>query len=389
MKIGILTYHRAPNYGAFLQAYGLCMRLNEEPDLEAEIIDFRMRKEDDFYANRNYPRMKMLRQFLWRIRHIPKYRFKEKLKKSFCRGLRQMPLSGQTLCSDSVEDFEEFVRDRYDVIIAGSDEIWKVDGYRGFPTPYWLPGDLGCVKLSYAASSRSDFSKLNDSTLQQIRSYLNDFSYLSVRDELTRGSILKYIQPSAAVGVYPDPSFVYDYHADGERGRSLLADRAGLDPEKPIALVMLEDPAAAEQIRKELADDYQLTAVFSRHRGYRNLHDLDPFEWLDAIAGADLVCASYFHAVCFSIVCGTPFLAIGADDKVSKLKEVVEASGNGARLLPNDTTLYKEGYLGEKAREFSSACGGSEYTAACRERFGEYVKLIRTLEKDPLHRRGK
>ena len=389
MKIGILTYHRAPNYGAFLQAYGLCMRLNEEPDLEAEIIDFRMRKEDDFYANRNYPQMKTLRQFLWRIRHIQKYRFKADLKKSFRRGMDRMPLSGQTLCSDSIRDFQEFVKDRYDVLIAGSDEIWKVDGYRGFPTPYWLPGDLGCVKLSYAVSSRSDFSGLDERTVQQIRGYLNDFAYLSVRDELTRGSIRKYIQPSAAIDVYPDPSFVYDYHADGAGGRSLLADRAGLDPEKPIALVMLEDPAAAEQIRRELSDAYQLAAVFSPHKGYRNIHDLDPFEWLDAIAGADLVCASYFHAVCFSVVNGTPFLAIGADGKVSKLKEVAEASGNGARLLPNDETLYRDGYLREKAEAFSSVCSGTEYTAACREKFGEYVKLIRTLGKEPLHQGGK
>ncbi|MCD7893356.1 MAG: hypothetical protein LUG60_06600 [Erysipelotrichaceae bacterium] len=50
MKIGILTYVHAVNYGAVLQAYALCKRLNEENDIEAELIDFRMKKEIKYYV---------------------------------------------------------------------------------------------------------------------------------------------------------------------------------------------------------------------------------------------------------------------------------------------------------------------------------------------------
>ena len=42
MKVGILTFHRSLNYGAFLQAVCLCERLNQEKDISAEIIDFDM-----------------------------------------------------------------------------------------------------------------------------------------------------------------------------------------------------------------------------------------------------------------------------------------------------------------------------------------------------------
>ena len=47
MKVGILTYHRSVNYGAYLQALALCKKLNCEQDISAEIIDFRM-KCDEF-----------------------------------------------------------------------------------------------------------------------------------------------------------------------------------------------------------------------------------------------------------------------------------------------------------------------------------------------------
>ena len=49
IKVGILTFHRAYNYGAYLQACALCNRLNQEEDIECEIIDFRMQKDVEFY----------------------------------------------------------------------------------------------------------------------------------------------------------------------------------------------------------------------------------------------------------------------------------------------------------------------------------------------------
>ena len=49
MKVGILTYHRALNYGAFLQAVCLCERLNAEKEISAEIIDYDMQSAQNVY----------------------------------------------------------------------------------------------------------------------------------------------------------------------------------------------------------------------------------------------------------------------------------------------------------------------------------------------------
>ena len=191
MKIGIITYHRACNYGAFLQARALCNRLNEENDLEAEIIDFRMKKELMFYS---------VDRCRWtlNLKRIVRQRFffEKKLFDSFEKAQNEdpAPKSGRYLLSDRIKDFQEFVRNQYDVIIAGSDEIWKVNSFRGFPTPYWLMGDLGCRKFAYAASARVDFKECLDvEKFRELKAALDDFEFIGVRDQLTYDAVKNII----------------------------------------------------------------------------------------------------------------------------------------------------------------------------------------------------
>lgn len=368
IKAGILTYHRAVNFGAFLQAYGLCMRLNEEQDIEAEVIDFRMKKEEKYY--------KAGKNFLWNLRHYPTYHFRTEQNRAFLDALEALPKSEESLLSDDIEEFQEFVKDKYDVIIAGSDELWKLDGVRGFPTPYWLPGNLGCRKFSYAVSSRSDLSSVPQEKIRTIREILNDFAFISVRDKVTEEQITEYVNPSVEVALLPDPSLIYRYKFDGQRGRELLIRRGRLNPDKKIALVMVNHEGVSEQIKKELSDDFQLVSAYTYRRNYKSIC-LDPFEWLDAIAGADMVFTSFFHGVCFSAVCGTPFLAFAVENKTLKLAEILCASNNGERMLEIDTDLYRQGYLRGKAAQFYRPCNGQEYVAQCRNRFEAFLTALR------------
>ena len=41
MKLGILTFHKSINYGAFMQCYALSQRLQRDfPQIEVEVIDY-------------------------------------------------------------------------------------------------------------------------------------------------------------------------------------------------------------------------------------------------------------------------------------------------------------------------------------------------------------
>lgn len=332
MKIGILTYHRAHNYGAYLQAYTLCRRLNEEEDLDAEIIDFRMQVESDAYTWK--PNIKRL------IRNPFSYVFYKKLSDVFesvaDSGL--VKKSNEYLVSNSINDFMQFVKGKYDVIIAGSDEIWKVDGFRGFPTPYWLIGNLGCRKFSYAASSRSYLNKLPKEKLDMLIDAVSDFEYVSVRDEITKKE-LENILKEKNISIWCDPVFVgnhdisvIDLYKFPKTGRKLSKHKKNL-------LIMTEDKYLTKKIKKELGKEYNLISVFHWHIGYINIPDLNPFEWLQLIKSCDMVLTSYFHATCFSLIFEVPFVCFGTELKSSKLEELMKEFNMISRLCVNYSNI--------------------------------------------------
>lgn len=325
MRVGILTYHRARNYGAYLQAYGLCLRLNEEPDISAEIIDFHMKKEQYLYYKASLKhRAKLIIK-----KGFSAYRFEENQKKAFSAALDEMPKSKEYCVSDDIQDFIDFVKGKYDVIISGSDEIWKLDSFRGFPTPYWLPGNLNARKVSYAASSRSDFGILDASQRSMVQNLLNDYSYISVRDEKTKEQIEHLTYNN--VNIMPDPSLIYDYPVNKARGKAIIERYC--KTKKPVALVMTENVHLAKWIKKTLFDQYELISVFHYNRGYINISELSPLDWMNLIASVDLVLTSYFHATCFALINDVRFLSFGTKIKSRKLQELLEVSGNTERYI--------------------------------------------------------
>ncbi len=368
MKIGILTYHRSVNYGAFLQAVALCRRLNAESGISAEIIDYNMKKADAVYSMRNWDLKRKLTK-------RGRYKFGKEMKAAFDRGYSEISdiLSAEKLCSDDMEEFRKFVCGKYDVIIAGSDEIWRIDSFRGFPTPYWLIGDLGCRKFSYAASSRSDFSKLSEADRKTAKEALNDFEVISVRDNLTYDEIKKELGSDDRLMLSCDPSFLYDFPVKKD-GIKRLAGAGNLKHEKSI-IVMTPDRKLKNSIKTELGSSYNLISVASYGTGYISLPDLDPFEWLDVIADADFVITSFFHGACFSICLNTPFLAVGTDERIAKIRGLLEGTAHENRLIENPTEAISWRRLMEK---YAARPNDTEIIKTGREAFDNYLLKLKT-----------
>lgn len=168
MKIGILTYHRSHNYGAFLQSYALCKTIQQITDCQVEIIDYNMEvaqmvNKEVINFNRRNPES-LLYNYL-------KYRM-------FERNKERLPISEYSLVTDDMDKFKEFIENNYNIVIVGSDEVWKVDGFRGFPNPYWLPQVTGIKKLSYAASSRTRYEDISPDNISKLKNMLQILSIL-------------------------------------------------------------------------------------------------------------------------------------------------------------------------------------------------------------------
>lgn len=317
MRVGILTYHRANNYGAFLQAQALCGRLNQEEDIEAEIIDFSMSVEKKVYS--------YSRKIKKWIKNPAQIKFDIEQKRMFNHVYENSfsKLSKDRCVSDSISDFEKFVAGKYDVMVAGSDEIWKLDGFRGFPSPYWLPGDLKAKKFAYAASSRSNFDNLTEEGIKQINDMLADYEFIGVRDSSTFESICRYTGYGDKVKICCDPSFLYDFSIPKGDVKDILGNQRGFDPHKKNILLMTANKILARYVIQLLGKKCNVISVFHWNSGSMNKGDVSPWQWLALIRNADLVITTYFHASCYSIIYNTPFMSFGAPGKSSKLQELL------------------------------------------------------------------
>lgn len=366
MKVGILTYHRAINYGAYLQACALCNRLNEESDVTAELIDFHMDREVQKYSyNWSLP---------VRMRHLQKYRFLKSREQAFKFALNDsiMIRSKEYQKSNSVDDFVAFVKDKYDVIVVGSDEVWNFNNFRGFPNPYWLLGDLGCRKLSYAASSRQDFSALSAENRNLIKENLLQFDFIGVRDKITKHEIEKLI-PGIEVHLCCDPTFLYDFKLKKKKMTELMQGRKGYDATKANVVVMSDDRQLNDYIYRSLRKDYNLISVASCNAKYINVPDITPLQWLDFINSADVVFTTYFHGTCFGIITQTPFLSFGSKTKSSKVSALLLDNGFEEYYVNDTENFIQTDALSDAMSKLMDSDNYAEFVRKCTD----YVTLCR------------
>lgn len=339
MKLGVLTYHRADNYGAYMQAYALTMKFRGL-GIEAEIIDYNMNVAEKQYrvANKN-----------------PINRYYEKQRhNTFKKAIKGLPLSKRRLISDDISCFVEFVKNEYDIIVAGSDEIWKLDSFRGFPNPYWLIGDLQAEKYAYAASSRSNFQLLSEEDRHTIKNTLKDFKIIGVRDEYTYKQLKLLLDSDVAQKLYLccDPTFLYDFKTSEEKGKAILETK--VDKNKKTIVLMLDDKKIANEIRKTFKNKVNLVAVYRKQVGYKNFIDLTPFEWAEVISAADILVTKYFHGVCFALKNNTKFVAIDSREKNRENGKIYDLL-NRENLLEYFLSTQDENYMSEIIKKIDNS----------------------------------
>lgn len=374
MKIGILTYHSSHNFGAFLQAYALCGVLRERTGHAVEIIDFSMAKAAKMnmkciFSNKKDP--------ITIPYGMVQYRTFERSSQKY------HTLSEDKLVTDDLNRFAEWVNGKYDIIVVGSDEIWKLDGYRGFPTPYWLPGVTGCKKMAYAASSRTEPQNISEQTRDIMTACLESFSYIGVRDQPTKALIESALPKDRSCYFNCDPTFVYDFDLDPERGRALIQSKFGVSGDKKCVALMIGDPHLAYSIINTYSDRYDFISLYRYYRGTKGFFVPDPFEWANLIAGADGLITTFFHGTVFAIKTDTPFLSFESrnlsDAKFSKIYDLLKRNKLEDHFsLLQDTSEHTLAAINEFFEKLSS--GNSEkFASVCtREKtnFNSFLEQV-------------
>lgn len=327
MKIGILTFHRSHNYGAFLQCYSLVEVLNNLGH-DVSVINFNNISPKGY----SIAWSKILSANLHLVKRYCMFnRLQEKL-----------PLTENAVDSGDMDEFARYVKDKFDVIITGSDEVWRAfGGFRDTPNIYWLPGDLGAKKMAYAISSRSDLSTLAPEKQEALREILNEYEFISLRDSFSQEQVQTLTEKK--VYLCCDPTFLSSVKGDPARGREILK-KCGVKKKKVIA-VMGKEFRLVRELKKKFGKTVDIVSLYDYNPGAKNLLGLDPFQWVDVISAVDFMFTNYFHGMCFCIKNNTPFLAIDRREKIKergKMYDLLNTEGLIDRFMTRNDTDYIE-----------------------------------------------
>lgn len=306
MKIGILTFHRPINYGAFLQAFSLSTRLAKEQNFSVEIIDYIAPKE----------RFKIPFNALWTLKHYGIKEFFHEYAKiqSFAKSIRYLKKSPKSFCTSNLYKLYEYIDEHYDILVIGSDAVfnWK---QTGFPTAFIPDYPFKKCKLySYAASVHGQrYHESSQNIIESCRNALNRFELVGTRD-LETEKFVKYCGSNTQILHTCDPTIFIDLptvlsHANGYVER--IKEKYGFSVNSDYIVVMLPDNKLNKEICKKYGEKYKIVSLFKPAFGADYfLYDLSPFEWVAVLSNAKVVVTSYFHGSLLSMRVGTPVLCI-------------------------------------------------------------------------------
>lgn len=300
MKIGIVTFHRAWNYGAKLQAYALQKRLCDKYD--AAILDYRCERIERQYYSRSTGILAplktcakwVLRYPVMRVHHSRAVKYKK-----FDR--EYLSTNGKVYTADTIEtantDFEAFV--------AGSDQIWNTD-ITGRDMNYYLAFAPSHKRFSYAASFGG--KQFDSQERREVASYLESFHSILIR-ERTGKEFVESLEITPRIDVVSDPVFllsreewIADFGLTEQRKEKyilvyLVARGRNLLP--------LAEAEAKELGCKLYYINWDETAPCPS--GMKNVGGVGPAEFLQYIYNAELVLTTSFHAMAFSLIFNKPF----------------------------------------------------------------------------------
>lgn len=341
MKIGILTYHRAHNYGALLQGYALKTYLRSLGH-QAEMIDYWPEYHNEDYKLIPYFKS---RRFLGKVKAVLLLLlgYNQIIKRT--NGYKQF-MSEQLEISDKpLYTTEESMNEmEYDLAVYGSDQIWRHSNYplfKGFSDVFfgsYLPKVK--KKITYAASM--GIIEVDQKDKDYLKRMLANFDALSVREEELKQLVDEIMWDN--VSLVLDPVFLLKK----EQWIKLYSGSIPVCQEKYIFFYQLTPSKEAIGFVDRLKDYYGYKVIEIRGRvepllfGERYYQTANPYEFLSLIQNAEIVVSTSFHGVAFSLVFEKQFYALGMKNNSGRVHSLLNKLGISDRLLTDTNQVNFE-----------------------------------------------
>ena len=297
-RIGIITFQRAHNYGAILQAYALQELLKETYE-NVHIIDYYSKAQHFYHYSESYrysilhPK-ELLKNLLYYSRRKKRY---DSFNSFIENRLSLSSLNRETICED------------YDTIIIGSDQVWNPKNSLGQYDPfYWGNFKVGGhPKLVSYAASMGNCANVN---WDVVKILLKNFDAISVREPYLKDAIKRNCSLDAEWLLDPTLLQKCDFY------NNIMTEPQIREPY--LFFYQARSNKQAFNYAKMWAKKLGLRFVYlSAHIMLQNSHGLirvGPSEFLGLIKNASYVLTTSFHGTVFCYHYKKKFSTLKLDD---------------------------------------------------------------------------
>lgn len=320
-KIGIITFHKACNYGAVLQAYALQTKLKKMFwEYDVEIIDYYCPAIEDrtspFYYIKDGNFIKNVLRYMYLF--IPKYKRYKKFNE-----FREKYLSATRIRYD-IENINR-VSDDFLAVFVGSDQVWNINATKGDRNYFLEPLSDRVLKCSYAASF--GFEEVVKEHYDEILSMVKKFNYISVRESIGIDDLFNKNNIKATVNV--DPTMLLERKEWDE----LIVDVEKMPKKGYILLYCVLKTNRLVNYAKNLSEKTGLQVYsISNQREFsefKQIKNCGVEEFISLVKNANYVLTTSFHGTVFSILYHKKFVTeidtwLSRNTRVENLLETLD-----------------------------------------------------------------
>ena len=273
-KIGILTYHKANNLGAVLQAYALQHKLLQISQVDnVEIIDY----DNGIFVEKikNNSIKSVFKNIYYKIKNKGFTKFRQKY---------------LNLSDSYTLDTINKSNDVYDIFITGSDQVWNLS-CSGNDYNYFLNfANKDKVKISYAASM--GIYEFKEDERKKLHEILNSFDMISIREN---NSLRQFDFIDKEIRVVPDPVFLLNKNEWEE----IIPKR--IIKQDYILVYLIQDDINVMKNAERYAKENNLKLI-SNKKSIEFILNNSPEKFLSWIKYAKCIFTNSFHGTAFSLI---------------------------------------------------------------------------------------
>lgn len=333
MKIGILTYHRTLNYGACLQAVATRVVL-EHMGHEVFYVDYWPKYHQSKYLVFSWSKLKKLsfkKKLSYVINTIRFYKYK-----------RQRIINFSSFHQKYIIPYCKSVNDHYDVIVYGSDQIWREQKELGTYNPIYFGKNSFDTKCHVAYSASMGLLPNNKDKEKQVKDLTSNLDLISVR-ERDLYNLLNNIGVEN-VSLTIDPTLLLD----SSTWNNIILNNAQDEGSYVLVYGIGKSSFDMEEVKtyaqKHGCKIKVLSGTAMSKETDTNITVAGPEKFIDLIKHAKCVFTSSFHGLAFSILYKRDFFASysGNSNRAETLLNLLHISN---RLLPPNSVIPEIGSI--------------------------------------------